>query len=247
MNNQSLKKLYNFPPMYTKQRNDQIIQTQKKKWCDLIFLYYQQNSIFQFKEGVLNDFFNNTEINRSVDESFQKEIIDTLVHEERLINILDMKPLLKENQKFLKYWNRYDSKVTNKTVYKFSEMLKYDETSSEKNEKIFDDKNTIEYKQYILPQPLSFYEDVFLKFLDMSMSDGNGIFTVYEMSGIDGLFNIKTENEAFLKNEELEENGVVEGRMDTQLTIYLLYKLLIEKAICYPIVEDDELVAIKKA
>ena len=228
--------------MYTKQRNEHIIQTQKKKWCELIYLYYQQNSIFVYKEGTLDYIFNNVNINRSVDSSFRLEIINSLISDGRLLKIINMKQHLQEKSKFLKYWNRYDSKATNKTIYPFSELLLYDETNIEKNNKIFDGKN-VNFKQYILPHPLSFYEDVFNTFLDMNKSDGNGIFTVYELSGIDGLFSTSIENPNFLKNSTLEDE--VEGRMDTELITYLIYKLLIEKGICYPIIEDDELVAIK--
>lgn len=246
MNNQSLEKLYNFPPMYTKQRNEQIIHTQIQKWCDLIKLYYQHNSIFVYQDGILQDLFTNNKINRNVDRFFQEEILDSLRENGQLIKIIDMKYHLQNDQKFLKYWKRYESNVSNKTVYKYSEMLLYHEDDIEKNERIFDDKANIQFKEYILPNTLNFYEYVFVSFLDMSLNDGNGIFTVYEMSGINGLFNIK-EGELFLKNQDLHDNDIVERKMDTTLTIYMLFKLLIEKGVCYPIIEDDELVAVKKA
>lgn len=246
MNNQSLEKLYNFPPMYTKQRNEHIIHTQIQKWCELIKLYYQHNAVFLYREESLHDLFTNDRINRSVDNLFQKEIIDSLRKDEHLIKIVDMKHHLQNDQKFLKYWKRYESSVSNKPIYKHSEMLLFDEHDLEKNERIFDDKANVQFREYILPNTLSFYEDVFVSFLDMSMNDGNGIFTVYEMSGINGLFNINDENECFLRNQDLHDTDIVEGKMDSTLTVYLLFKLLIEKGVCYPIIEDDELVAVKK-
>lgn len=229
--------------MYTRQRNQQIIHTQIQKWCALIKLYYQHNGVFLYRQEALQDLFTNDKINRSVDVSFQKEIIDSLRKDGQLIKLVDMKHHLQNDQKFLKYWKRYESNVSNKPVYRHSELLLFDEYALEKNERIFDDIN-VQFREYILPNSLDYYEDVFGSFLDMSMNDGNGIFTVYEMSGINGLLDRKDKGECFLRNQDVHD--IDEGKMDHTLTVYLLFKLLIEKGVCYPIIEDGELVAIKK-
>lgn len=72
-----LPKIYDFPPLYTKQPNALVFNKQLETWSNIILQYCQANKIFRMNDQRLRmDLFDNKKINRSVSLDLEKKIWD---------------------------------------------------------------------------------------------------------------------------------------------------------------------------
>jgi ESCRT-II complex subunit VPS25 len=90
-------KIHSFPPLYTKQPNLTVLSNQLESWKDVILKYCEYYKITSLSlTGVpkyvqdptvtpskLPELFTNSEINRSVNDSFRKDIFDHLIKGKR--------------------------------------------------------------------------------------------------------------------------------------------------------------------
>lgn len=98
-------KIHSFPPMYTKQPNSTILQNQLDSWSDLILSYCQYykitrlsltGSILYSQHEDLNvdklpPLFDNTYINRSVNDEFKSSIFQHMIHKLHVADYLNSK------------------------------------------------------------------------------------------------------------------------------------------------------------
>ncbi|OBA27526.1 winged helix DNA-binding domain-containing protein [Hanseniaspora valbyensis NRRL Y-1626] len=234
-NTEKLTKLYNFKPMYTKQENSKVLKTQIDTWCDIIKQHYRFTKNFKFSTKVNKSLFENGNLKRSLDDKFQKEIIDKLYKDKILINLIPLKNKLLSDKKFAKTWNS-SSNPTPK-----SDLLIAKHIDLESKE----DEVEISYTTFILFESVDFFADLFLEYMDMNSGKDN-IFTIYELSKCDMIFSDKRKSPFIEKLDTFDDGDDDYDSVPEDLIVYIVYKGLIDKNIACPIFEDEELVAIKK-